>query len=111
MFAVNTTYAIQLQLFGGILIVQTLPALFGGLITNRLNKYGLMVGLVDSEIAGVEMLEYAQNPAFSTWTTSFYNTGPLGLFFIGATTLALNLAIVLVFTAVSRPKAQATTGA
>ena len=103
-FVVNTTYAIQLQLFGGILIVQTLPALFGGLITDRLNKYGLIAGLVVSEIAGVALMEYAQNPAFSTWQTSFYNTGPLGLFFIGATALAVNLAIVLVSTAVSRPK-------
>ena len=103
-FVVNTTYAIQLQLFGGILIVQTLPALFGGLITDRLNKYGLIAGLVVSEIAGVALMEYAQNPAFSTWQTSFYNTGPLGLFFIGATALAINLAIVLVSTAVSRPK-------
>ena len=103
-FVVNSTYAVQLQLFGGILIVQTLPSVFGGLITNRLNKYGLITGLVVSEIVGVVLMEFAQNPAFSTWTTSFYSTPPFGAFFIGATTLALNLAIVLVWTAVSRPK-------
>lgn len=101
-FVVNQTYAIQLQLFGGILIVQTLPALFGGLITNRLNKYGLIVGLIASEILGVYLVEVANK--WSTWSTSFYNTGPLGLFFIGATTLGLNLAIVLILTAVSRPR-------
>jgi solute:Na+ symporter, SSS family len=102
-FVVNSTYAVQLQLFGGILIVQTLPAVFGGLITNRLNKYGLILGLIASEILGVYLMADANK--FGTWTTSFFNTPPFGLFFVGATALALNMAIVLVFTVVSRPKA------
>jgi SSS family solute:Na+ symporter len=101
-FAVNSTYAVQLQLFGGILIVQTLPAIFGGLITNRLNKHGLIIGLVVAEVAGVYYMEAANN--FSTWSTSFYST-PLGLLFIGASTLALNLVIVAAFTVVFRPRA------
>ena len=102
-FAVNTTYAVQLQLFGGILIVQILPSIFGGLITNRLNKYGLIIGLLASEFVGVYMMEAANS--FSTWITTFYKDPVFGFFFIGATTLALNLVIVLLFTAVSRPKA------
>ena len=101
-FVVNSTYAVQLQLFGGILIVQTLPTIFGGLLTKRLNKYGLIVGLVVSEAVGVYMMEAANN--FTTWSTTFYSTPGLGAFFIGATALALNLAIVLVWSAVSRPK-------
>ncbi|MDG7010549.1 MAG: sodium:solute symporter [Nitrososphaerota archaeon] len=101
-FVVNSTYAVQLQLFGGILIVQTLPAMFGGLLTHRLNKNGLIVGLVVSEFVGVYLMEAANN--FTTWSTTFYSTYGFGAFFIGATTLALNLAIVLVWSAVSRPK-------
>ena len=102
-FVVNSTYAVQLQLFGGILIVQTLPSIFGGLLTKRLNKNGLIVGLVVSEIVGIYLMEAANK--FTTWSTTFYSTYGLGAFFIGATTLALNLAIVLVWTAISRPKA------
>lgn len=101
-FVVSSTYAVQLQLFGGILIVQTLPAIFGGLITNRLNKNGLIAGLVVSEVVGVYIMEAANK--FTTWSTTFYST-PLGLFYIGASTLALNLVIVLLWTLVSRPKA------
>jgi solute:Na+ symporter, SSS family len=89
---VNSTYPVQLQLFGGILIVQTLPAVFGGLITSRLNKNGLIVGLVVSEIAGVYLMAAANK--FTAWSTSFYTTYGLGAFFVGAIALAINLAIV-----------------
>jgi len=40
----STTYAIQLQLLGGIWIIQTLPAVIGGLYQNRLNPWALLVG-------------------------------------------------------------------
>jgi SSS family solute:Na+ symporter len=39
-----TSYAIQLQLLGGILIIQTLPSVIFGLYTNRLNAWALLVG-------------------------------------------------------------------
>lgn len=108
-FVVNSTYAVQLQLFGTILVVQTLPSIFGGLITNRLNKYGLIVGLVVSELLGVYLMADANK--FGTWSTSFFNTPPFGAFYVGATALAFNLAIVLVATLASRPRAVATQGA
>lgn len=101
-FVVNSTYAVQLQLFGTILVVQTLPAIFGGLITSRLNKYGLIVGLVIGEAVGVYLMAAANK--FGTWSTSFFTTPPFGAFYVGATALALNLAIVLVASAISRPK-------
>ena len=40
----SSTYAIQLQLLGGIWIIQTLPAVIGGLYQNRLNPWALLVG-------------------------------------------------------------------
>ncbi|WP_243678142.1 sodium:solute symporter [Vulcanisaeta distributa] len=43
-FIVPATYAIWLQLLGGIIITQTLPSVFLGLLTNKLDKYSLMVG-------------------------------------------------------------------
>ncbi|WP_243679714.1 hypothetical protein [Vulcanisaeta souniana] len=43
-FIVPATYAIWLQLLGGIIITQTLPAVFLGLVTNKFDKYSLMTG-------------------------------------------------------------------
>jgi solute:Na+ symporter, SSS family len=101
-FVVNSTYAVQLQLFGTVLIVQTLPAIFGGLITSRLNKNGLIVGLVAGEALGVYLMADANK--FGTWSTSFFTTPPFGAFYVGATALALNMAIVLLWSLASRPK-------
>ncbi len=39
-----TSYAIQLQLLGGIIIIQTLPAVIFGLYTNKLNPWALLIG-------------------------------------------------------------------
>jgi solute:Na+ symporter, SSS family len=40
----STTFAIQLQLLGGILIIQTLPSVIFGLYTNRLHPWALLTG-------------------------------------------------------------------
>lgn len=102
-FVVNSTYAVQLQLFGTILIVQTLPSIFGGLVTRRLNKYGLIVGLLAGEALGVFLMADANK--FGTWSTSFFATPPFGALYVGATALALNMVIVVLLTLASRPKA------
>ena len=39
-----TTFAIQLQLLGGIIIIQTLPSVILGLYTNRLHPWALLIG-------------------------------------------------------------------
>ena len=44
-FAAPTTYAIQLQLLGGILIIQLLPSLFIGFYTDWFKKEALILGL------------------------------------------------------------------
>jgi SSS family solute:Na+ symporter len=41
---VNTTYAIQLQLLGGIWVVQTFPAIVAGLYTRWFNRWALVIG-------------------------------------------------------------------
>ena len=50
-----TTYAIQLQLLGGILIIQTLPSVIFGLYTNRLNPWALLMGWIAGIGAGTWM--------------------------------------------------------
>lgn len=93
-FVIPATYAIQLQLFGGILILQILPSLLFGLFRYRLDKYSLMVGLVSGVGLGLYLMEYANK--FGTWTTTLYEQNPFGLLFIGLTALSLNVIIVLV---------------
>ncbi|MCL4518209.1 MAG: sodium:solute symporter [Thaumarchaeota archaeon] len=92
-FVIPATYAIQLQLFGGVLILQTLPAVFLALITKRLNKYASIVGLLGGIATGLYLMEIANG--FSKWHTTLYNA-PFGLLFIGVTALGVNLIITIV---------------
>src|ERR1700748_2505322 len=52
---VPTTYAIQLQLLGGIWIIQTLPAVLLGLYTRWLNPRALLIGWALGMGSGTEM--------------------------------------------------------
>lgn len=97
-FIIPATFAIQLQLFGGILILQTLPAFIFGLITHRLNRYALFLGLLVGVILGVFMMEAANN--YATWATTLIASG-FGPVFIGMIALAANIAIVLVGSAIA----------
>jgi SSS family solute:Na+ symporter len=53
--AMPTTYAINLQLLGGIWIIQTLPAVLIGLYTRALNPWALLVGWAAGMAAGTAM--------------------------------------------------------
>ncbi|EQD48109.1 Na+/solute symporter [mine drainage metagenome] len=101
-FVVPATYSIQLQLLGGILILQTLPAIFIALFTDKLNKYSVMVGWAAGIITGITLLEYVNN--YGLLTKSLISS-PFGVIFIGAIALAVNLLIVLVWSAISPGRA------
>ena len=91
---VPTKFAIQLQLLGGIWIIQTLPPVMLGAYTRWFNSWALLVGWAAGTIAGTAM-------AVATQLT---NTFPLtigGHTFPGYTavyTVALNLAVAAVLT-------------
>jgi SSS family solute:Na+ symporter len=53
--ALPAQYAIELQLLGGILIIQTLPAVLIGLYTRRLHPYALLAGWLAGLAAGIAM--------------------------------------------------------
>ena len=91
-FLIPATYAIQLQLFGGILILQVLPSFVFGMITKNLNRRALFLGLVAGVASGLYIMEAANS--YATWTTTLVGTG-LGPVFIGMIALAINIAIVL----------------
>ncbi|TLX95711.1 MAG: sodium:solute symporter [Thaumarchaeota archaeon] len=89
-FTVPATYAISLQLLGGILIAQILPAVFFGLYVKSLRRVPLIVGLLVGIVSGIYMVEVANN--FGPLASSLFNTmfGPL---YIAVIALAFNLAI------------------
>lgn len=89
-FAVPATYAISLQLLGGILIAQILPAVFCGLYVKSLRKLPLIIGLVIGISSGIYMMEAANS--FGALTSSLFKT-PFGPLYIAVIALAFNLVI------------------
>ncbi|MEM0373874.1 MAG: sodium:solute symporter [Sulfolobaceae archaeon] len=97
-FIVPPTYAIQLQLLGGIIILQTLPSIFIGLYTNKMNSKALLAGWAVGLTSGIILALFANN--FGPLRTSLFST-PLGPLYIGMIALGINLLVVLIGTLVS----------
>jgi len=93
---VPTQYAIQLQLLGGIWIVQTLPAVMLGVYTRWFNDWALLVGWAAGILSGTAM-------AVATKLTPTFPLALGGYTFPGYTaffTVLLNLAITVALTPV-----------
>jgi SSS family solute:Na+ symporter len=93
---IPTQYAIQLQLLGGIWIIQTLPAVMLGVYTRWFNAWALLLGWAAGTIAGTAM-------AIAVNLTPTYPLALGGFTFPGYTalyTLILNLAVAIVLTPV-----------
>jgi SSS family solute:Na+ symporter len=93
---VPTPYAIQLQLLGGIWIIQTLPSVLLGVYTRWFNDWALFAGWLVGTVAG-------------TWMAALMNFTPnYALSFAGYTlpvytalsTVILNLIVAIVLTPV-----------
>jgi len=105
-----TQYAIQLQLLGGIWIIQTLPSVILGLYTRRLHPLALLIGWALGIGAGTWM---AAQSSFKTSTYVLHIFGTAVPCYAALSSLALNIAIAailsLVFNALSRtPQIDAT---
>jgi SSS family solute:Na+ symporter len=101
---VPTQYAIQLQLLGGIWIIQTLPAVMLGAYTRWFNSWALLMGWAAGTVAGTAM----------AWAVNLTPTYPLafaGFTFPGYTalyTVILNLAVAIFLTPVFNAMSQRT---
>jgi SSS family solute:Na+ symporter len=93
---VPTKYAIQLQLLGGIWIIQTLPAVLLGAYTRWFNDWALLIGWAAGTIAGTAMA-YASNLA-TTYTITFAGYSFPG--YSALYTVILNLVLAIVLTPV-----------
>ncbi|MGC8587669.1 MAG: sodium:solute symporter family protein [Hydrogenobaculum sp.] len=90
-FVVPPTFAIALQLVGGIIVLQTLPSIFLGLFIKNLNKESLMMGLLAGIGFGVYELESVNHFGL---IQNILMPSPFGPIFIGAAALGVNIAIV-----------------
>jgi SSS family solute:Na+ symporter len=81
----RSTYAIQLQLLGGIWICQTLPAVLIALYTRFFHPLALIAGWLAGLAVGTWMF----------WTQNFTTTYPLHLFGLTIPTYAALLALIL----------------
>jgi SSS family solute:Na+ symporter len=91
------TFSINLQLLGGIWILQTFPALVFGLFTRWFHRWALLAGWLGGMIFGTVAAYQTSTPTTSHWASStdieFGHT-----LYIGLSAIILNIAISLVLT-------------
>jgi SSS family solute:Na+ symporter len=93
---IPTTYVLNFQLLGGILIIQTLPAVFLGLYTRWFNRWALLVGWAVGTFAGCAMF------VASNYTSVIYTItiGPFSLppMYAAFTSVIANIVLAIVLT-------------
>ncbi|MEA5454934.1 sodium:solute symporter [Sinomonas sp. JGH33] len=102
--AMDQTTAINLQLLGGIWILQTFPAVVAGLYTRWFDRWALLIGWAAGIIFGTVSAYNVVNP-----TTKAHFAGPLSpipgtdfTVYIAVTAFAINLVVAVVLTLVFR---------
>jgi SSS family solute:Na+ symporter len=102
----STQFAIYLQLLGGILIIQTLPAVLLGVYTRWFNDWALLLGWAVGMVAGTAMFIAVNSPNYPLAIAGFIFPGYAALYSV---VLNLVLAVVLtpVFNALRRGAAPA----
>ena len=96
-------FSIDLQLIGGVIIVQTLPAVAIGLYTRALHAWGLIAGWAVGLIAGMYMLYDTPNPVTgkahfggAQYALSNFGIDTKTTVYTGVIALALNLIVAIV---------------
>jgi solute:Na+ symporter, SSS family len=93
---VPTKYAIELQLLGGIWIIQTLPSVLLGVYTRWFNDWALLIGWAVGTVAGTAMAVSVNYAAAYPLGIAGYTLPGYSAFY----TVILNLVIALVLTPV-----------
>ena len=96
---VPTTYVINFQLAGGIWILQTLPAVFLGLVLRRLDPWAALAGWTAGTALGTA---YLIGNGFASSSAAFGLFGHDATMFIGVPALLLNLAVTAAATPAAR---------
>ncbi|MGO9412056.1 MAG: monocarboxylate uptake permease MctP [Spirochaetia bacterium] len=95
-FFVPTTFIINLQLLGGIIIIQTLPSVFLGLFTKWFHKWALVAGWVAGIASGISMFAAAHNSSVYTFVIGGHGFG----IYSALSSLVINLAVTSLLTPV-----------
>jgi SSS family solute:Na+ symporter len=93
-FFVPTTFIINLQLLGGIIIIQTLPSVFLGLFTKWFHRWALVAGWVAGIASGVSMFAAAHNSSVYTFVISGHSIG----IYSALSSFIINLAVTALLT-------------
>ena len=106
-------FSIDLQLIGGVIILQTLPAVAIGLYTRALHAWGLIAGWAVGMLAGLYMLYNTANAVtgkahfggaqYKLSNFSFFGDTKVTVY-TGAIALALNLIVAIVVSLVLRSR-------
>jgi SSS family solute:Na+ symporter len=106
---VDPQYAIDLQLIGGVIILQTLPAVAIGLFTRWFHRVGLIAGWIGGMLAGLAMLYTIPNPAAGRahFGGSAFRLSELGFdtkmtIYAGFVAVFVNLFVTIVATLIAR---------
>jgi SSS family solute:Na+ symporter len=107
--AIDPQFSIDLQLIGGVVILQTLPALVLGLYTRWFHRWALLAGWAVGMVLGLSMLYNIANPlvgkehfAGSQWALSRWGVDTDVTMYVGLIAVAANLLVAVVATAVLR---------
>jgi solute:Na+ symporter, SSS family len=95
------TFSINLQLLGGIWILQTFPSIVFGLFTRWFHRWALLAGWLAGMIYGTIAAYNVSTPTTSHWAGSV-NTLWGHTYYIGLTAIILNIAVSAVLTLVLR---------
>jgi SSS family solute:Na+ symporter len=105
----DPSYAVDLQLIGGVIILQTIPAVFLGLATNWFDRRSLVAGLLTGLAAGLVLLwDIAQVGPNGRVVKAHFggSTMPIGdsgaTVYVGVVALGVNLLVVVVLTLLLR---------
>lgn len=106
---IDPQFAIDLQLIGGVIIVQTLPSVALGLFTRWFHRAGLIAGWITGMAAGLTMLYYIPNPVthHEHFGGSAFALAKLGLptkmtIYAGFVAVAVNLLVTIAGTLIAR---------
>jgi SSS family solute:Na+ symporter len=95
------TFSINLQLLGGIWILQTFPSIVFGLFTRWFHRYALLTGWLAGMLYGTIAAYNVSTPTSSHWAGSV-NTLWGHTYYIGLTAIILNIAVSAVLTLILR---------
>jgi solute:Na+ symporter, SSS family len=108
---VDPQFSIDLQLIGGVLILQTLPSVAIGLYTRWLHAWALIAGLIAGLAVGIGMLYQIPNPNNGKmhFGGSAYKLSEIGIdsqkqIYVGFVAVLVNLLVAVVFSAVLRAR-------